>query len=733
MMRGGINRRTLLIGGGAGVGLIAAWALWPRTFRPNLRAGDGEAILGGFLKIGSDGRVIVAVPQTELGQGVYTALPQILADELGADWNSVGVEPAPINPLYANRLLAGDASDGMLAGVTHWWRARHGDAAQMVTGGSTSVRAFEEPLREAGAAARALLAKAAARRWSVDWEQVDVRGGFALHGRQRLAIGALAEAAVEENLPATLPRRGGTQHRLTGRDVPRLDTPSKLDGSARFGADIRLPNMAYASVRAGPPGGRLQRIDRAAAKGMPGLIDIVERPHWVAAIAESWWAADRAVAALKPAFASGPLASDATVSATLDAGMKDMDAKIVAERGDVESIFAASAPLRLNYTAGPSANAPLETLCATARMTGDQLEVWAGTQAPELARRAAARGAGIGVGQVTLHRTPAGGGYGRKLEVTAIEQVAALAAKVKRPVQLIWSRIEEGMQDSLRPPIKAELAASMTPDGTISGWQAKIAVAPAWAETMARIAGDDAPGETADEQAVAGAFPPYGIPHVAILHRAVATGTRSGIPRGGADGYTAFFTESMIDELARKAGAEPLSFRMAMLGGMPRLAQCLNSAASLAGWDGGGQGSSMGLACHSAFGSHIALIVEAEVGADQRVRVSRAVAAVDCGRIVNPDIVRQQIEGGIMHGIAAATAAPVRIVNGLADMPGFAELGLPAGPPPEISVELIPSQDVPGGVTDLGVAPAAPAIANAIFAATGQRLRSLPLIPGTGA
>jgi isoquinoline 1-oxidoreductase beta subunit len=249
----GISRRTLLISGGAGAGLLVAWALWPRSFEHNLRTDEGEQAFNAFLKIGIDGRVMVAVPQAELGQGSWTALAQILADELGADWRTVGIEPAPIGPLYANRILAEGEDDGSFAGSARRWRAARFEAgeAAMLTAGSTSVRAFERPLRDAGAGARALLMKAAAGKWGVEWETLDTAAGFVVDGERRLAFAELAEAAAAEEPPDYLPIRAGIDNRLAGQALPRLDLPSKVDGSAPFAGDIRLPDMVYASVRAG--------------------------------------------------------------------------------------------------------------------------------------------------------------------------------------------------------------------------------------------------------------------------------------------------------------------------------------------------------------------------------------------------------------------------------------------------------------------------------------------------
>ena len=730
----GISRRTLLVGGGAGAGLILAWALWPRSYEPNLRAGEGEHVFNAFLKIGSDGRVLVAVPQAELGQGSWTALAQIIADELGADWRTVGVEPAPLGPLYANRLLAEGEDDGTFLGGVRRWRAQRfeGGETGMLTAGSSSVRAFERPLREAGAGARALLMKAAGRRWGIEWETLDTAAGFVLDGRRRLGFAELVEAAAGEELPEHLPIRAGIDNRLAGQPLPRLDLPAKVDGSAPFAGDIRLPDMVYASVRAGPTeDSRLERWRKAKGLAVPGVFGALDAPGWVACVATNWWAANRGVEALEPVWEvpHPPVSSESIDSALVGALERD-EGRRAYSRGDLADAFEGGHVLRGHYSAGPAANAPLETLTATARLGGDRLEIWAPTQAPGLAQAAAARVAGLGEAQVTLYPTMIGGGYGRKLETRAIEQAAMLAMRVKRPVQLSWSRLEETVQDGFRAPARAQLLARLDTGGIVLGWQARIAAPDTGAQLEARLRGGGT-AMAAIGDPVAGAVPPYAIPAVAVDYLPAETGIRVGGWRSGAHGYTAFFTESFMDELARLSSVEPLSFRMQMLGDNPRLARCLTTAATLGGWDGGVPGSAMGIACHSAFGSHIAALVEVEVTADQKARVLRAVCAVDCGRIVNPNLVRQQIEGGLIFGIAAATGDPIGFERGRPDARGFAHFGFPAlAGSPEVTVELLDSEEEPGGVTELGVPVAAPAVANALHALTGRRLRSLPLVVG---
>jgi isoquinoline 1-oxidoreductase beta subunit len=723
------------VGGGAGVGLALGWALWPRTYRPNLRAAEGESLFNAYLKIARDGRVVVAVPQVEVGQGVYTALPQILADELGADWRTVSVEPAPISPLYANHLLAEEASDDSALpswlGVDHWTARQYSTRnALMLTAGSSSVRAFETQLREAGAGARALLSKAAARRWDAHWEELDTRAGFVWNGRDRLPFGELAEAAAQEELPEHLPVRGGLENRLVGQSLSRLDVPTKIDGSARFAGDVRLPDMVYVAVRSAPRGSRRVSVNRDDARVVPGMLGIIDNPDWIGIAATNWWSAARALDALHPEYdLPDDLPSTTSIAAALNSALDSDDSERSVEVGDPDGPFPGASPITAVYSVGAAPSASIEPLTATARLTGDRLEIWAPTQAPGLARAAAARAAGIAEAQVTIYPMLVGGGYGRKLETEAIEQAAIAAVRLDRPVQLTWPRIQEIQRDTVRPPAAARMAAWVQ-QGTILGWQARIA-APAAAAQTARRLRTAASFFRADGGPIAGAAPPYGIANVAVEHVPIELALDLGIWRSGAHSYSAFFTECFLDEVARAARQEPLSFRMRMLGDNPRLARVLATATAIGGWDGGAPGSGMGIAAHAAYGSYAATLVEIELTGDQQLRVLRAVCAVDCGRIINPELVKQQIEGGLIHGISAAVGAPLDIAAGTPQARTIGDYRLPLlSDAPEVSVEIIESEDASGGVTELAVPTAAPAVANALFSLTGERLRSLPLVRG---
>ena len=674
-----ITRRNLLVGGGVGVGLIIAFSVWPRRVGSALTAGRGEQIFGDYLKIAPDGRVTVAIPQAETGQGAWTGLAQIAADELGAAWEQVAVEPAPAAAVYANSLLG-----------------------RRVTAGATSVRAFEQPLREAGAMARDLLVRVAAARWDVDPGQCDSADGFVIHGPQRLGFGELAEEAAGLEPGKPVLRRTGSG-RLAGQSLARLDLPAKSDGSLRFAGDVRLPNMLFASVRIAPIGGRLQHFSRRTA----GQDQLVVGDGWLAALGETWWAAERALIAARARFTGDADAHGATVDAALLAALDGGERRLLFTRGDYAETVDDMRALAATYRIAPAEHLSLEPLCATAHFAGGRLEVWAPVQAYDEALAAAASAAGLATGAVILYPMAVGDGSGRAMATDAISIAVELARRANRPVQLTVPAKVSRNHDRMRSPMAARLTALPSPDGGILAWSACFVTAP--------------------DVALPGAAAPYAIPAMRIESVAADLPIATGYMRGGSEALTAFATESFIDEMARRLGAEPFSFRMGLLGGNVRLAQVLSAVAALGRWDGGAPGSRMGLACASAFGSHIALLAEAGIGADQRIAVDRLVAVVDCGRAINPGLVRQQVEGSLLQALALATGDAPEIVAGMAvarriGIAGFTQV-------PTIEVEILPSRAASGGVSGLGHVVLAAALANALAAGTGRRLRDLPFDP----
>jgi isoquinoline 1-oxidoreductase subunit beta len=745
----GITRRKLLVGGGAGVGLLVAWGLWPRRYAPNMRAADGEHLFGPWLKIAEDGKVIVAIPQSESGQGVYTALAQIVAGELGADWRSVAVQPVSASPIFANTLLARawataflpenialDVDFGPVANSLNEIARRD---MFVVTGGSSSIRQFERPCREAGAAARTLLCQAAAARWGIAWEQCRTDRGFVIAGQRRLSFAELVVEASALDMPSPIPLNPSARNRLSGRDAPRLDLSAKVDGSASFAGDVRLPDMLFASVRAGPAGNtRLLSLDEKAALNMRGVLQVVKTDNWVAAVASNWWAANNALDAMAPVFRTkGRMADSTEIVQSLSNAIAKGPGFRATKFGDVDAAMAQEAGARIfkaDYTVGAAVHAPIETRSATADFRDGRLQLWLATQAPAVARLAAAEAIGISVDDVVHHPVIAGGSFDRNFDNSIAAQVAVIAKAVGRPVQLTWSRPEDFIRDHVRSPALGRLSAAMNAEGAVTGLTVRVAAASTMRELACRMDGQqaDKARKSASGQydvlALEGAQIPYAIPNITIDHFPVSMPMPTGPWRGLANSYNCFFVEGFIDELAHKAGVEPLSFRMQMLIGQTRLARCLTGVATMAGWDGGMSGSGRGIACHSMRGSHIAVIVTAR-NSETGVRVDRVHAMADCGRLINPDLVRQQIEGGIVFGLAQALGAATDFESGLPTARRLRDIDLPKlADVPEITVELARSDEAPGGVSELGVPAVAPAIANALFSAAGIRPRELPLL-----
>lgn len=696
-----LDRRSVLIGGGAGIGLIVAFALWPRHAASELAVERGEQAFGNFIKIARDGRITVAVPQAETGQGIWTALAQIVADELGAAWETIAVEPAPLARAYANPLAKEEG-----------WPAH-----SRITAESTSVRAFEPVLRHAAAVARTMLVGAAADRWDIDPAECETADGFVMNRGRTFTFGELAEEAADRSPPNNPLLRQSTKGRLIGQPLPRLDGPAKADGSWRFAADVRLPDLLFASIRLAPPGGRLRSFSRDAIADVPGIRHVTARDGWLAVAAETWWAADRAVKAADPKFSG--VRTDPDMRRSFEEALASGDPQSWFSRGDYDRTVRGSRPLAATYYAAPSLHLGLEPLSATARLNGSILEVWAATQAPSFLAR----------GDAVIYPMAPGEPAGRAIEADLVPIAAELARALRRPVQVSLSQSSNQNHDRVAPGALARMTALPGAGGITAAWAMRVATADGFGSALARLEGK---GE-ADKLAATsldGSVPPYAIPNVKIDAVRAALPFSAGYMRGSPNREFAFFTESFIDELARAAGMEPLAFRMSMLGENGRLARCLQSAARLAQWDGGGPGSVMGIAGVSAFGSHIGLVASASIGSDQRVKADRLVAAVDCGRTVNSGLVAQQIEAGLVWALAQATVSSPEWIAGMPRARGFDELGLPRlADAPQIIVEIIPSNEPPGGVSGLGTTVLAPAVANAIHASSGKRMRSLPFDP----
>jgi isoquinoline 1-oxidoreductase beta subunit len=700
-----VTRRNLLIGGGAGAGLIVAFLAWPKREASPLRPDAKEPVFGSFLKIATDGSVTVAMPQVETGQGIWTGLAQIAADELGAAWENMAVEPAPRGSAYLNGLIG-----------------RELDMAIRITAGSTSIRAFEKPLREAAAAARTLLCEAAAERWGVRSAECDTDGGFVVHEGKRVGFGDVADDAAKLRPPDNPALRSIEGRKLAGAALPRLDLPAKSDGSFRFAADVRLPRMIFGSVRMAPPGGRLVGFSRDNAMRQPGVIELMVREQWLGAVGQTWWAADSALSRAAPRF-SGKDSGD--IAALIADQMENGKVERLFERGDYREATKGSTPLAATYYSAPTPHRSLEAPAAVARFADNRLEVWAATQIPDLARAFAAKAAGLPESDVELYPMPIGDGSGSGFDLEVVRIAVEMAKQSRRPVSLAFAPSTAQNHDAVRSPMLMRMTALPAGNGGIAAWSARLVGASGLEASIARASAREPSGLR-----VSNPTPAYNFPHIRIDGVSAELPIRLGYMRGGEEAILTFATESFVDELARALHAEPLAFRIGMLSGAPRLAKAIMAAATIGGWDGGAPGSNMGLACASLYGSHIGLLAEATIGADQSIRVARLVAAVDAGQIVNAGLARQQIEGGLLAALASAAVPAPEFVAGMpraSPMRGQAFERL--RDVPKIEVELIPSDHPAGGVSGLGMAVLAPAVANAIAAGTGRRLRNLPFDP----
>jgi isoquinoline 1-oxidoreductase beta subunit len=673
----------------------------------------------------------------------------------------VGVEPAPVSPVYGDPVLAARWAPlwqprflPPLADTPDDWLAKlHAEREPlMITAEGTGLSAFESPLRAAAAGLRAMLTQAAAARWGVAWEICDTSGHFVVSGKQKLAFAALIEDAMRyapldppalraepaKEPPGAFPE--GARPRF-----PRLDLPAKADGSFVFAGDVRLPGMVHAAIVHGPQGDtELSSFDRSAASGVRGVVGVVHTKRWLAAAADTWHAAHKAVLAMEPRFrAVGRIADTSAIEGRFDAALRKGTAYRVLANGDPDALLVKPS-LTARYDIEPALHAPLETATATARLSAGKLELWIATQAPELARRVAARAAGVPRRSVVIYPMHAGGSFDARLDARIAGEVAAIAKALARPVQLTWSRWEESLAGFPRTPVSALLSAAIGPDKRLLlGWRTRMALPATAIEAGARLLDDQSATEalaTAKGQpdllACEGAMPLYAIPERAVEHVPVAMPLPTGRYRGNAHGYGAFFTECFVDECAHFGGAEPLSYRIGMLAGQPRLAACLEGAARLATWGGGADASGQGIACHrmdlaapeGQRSGFIAVVATARQDAGA-VRVDKLSAYLDIGRIVNMDIARQQVEGGMIFALAQAIGGSTAYAAGLPLSGRLSQLGLPLlADCPKVDIAFADSNEQPFDPGELAITAVAPAIANALFSATGLRFRRLPLL-----
>lgn len=754
----GISRRAVLITGAVGAGLVVGWSLLPTEYDNPVRAAPDDALFNTYLRLTPSGSITISIPVLDFGLGESTLLAQIIAQEMGADWRTIAVEPATPSAVYANMTLLRRWAPiitpqdfGAALADSDFLLRRYADQTPfMITGQAATLANYLEPCRNAGAGARVMLAQAAAARWGIDWEQCTVANNFVAFEDKRLSFAELASEAVGQPLPDILPLNadgpgepdyqttfGQREANSKRTDYPRLDLPAKVDGSANFAADIRLPEMLYAASRQGPLGNsKLKSFDTEDAREITAVTDVIEQENFVAVLATNWWAANQGLAAGRAEFISaGPLADTQEMQQSLDTALSEGKGYRLTARGEVGDFAAADTVVTGTYRAAPALHCTVETQCATARFASGRAEIWYAAQAPAQTRSAVADALGIAQSQVTIYPMPSGGGYGKALDHRPAVQAALLARQSECPVQLTWSRGEEQVQTLPRPPALIQLAAKTKADGSIDAMHHKIAAPAAGRQTMDRALGNEAmaaamanTAQSYDRHMIAGALAPYAIPNISIDHHPVDLPLPGGMMRGDSEALNCFARECFMDELARKAGREPLSYRIQMLGKAPSLVACLSQAATMTGWDGGSENSGQGLACHEMQGAMIAVIASAQRGAGG-VRVTRLSAAVDVGHVINPDIALQQIEYGICEGLAHALGGSSDYDGGVATSRHLQDYSLPLlNETPKIEIYIMRSKRPTLDADTIGIPAIAPAIANALFSATGFRFRQLPLI-----
>jgi len=666
-----------------------------------------------FLRIGSDDTVTVVLAHSEMGQGIWTSLPMLIAEELDADWSTVRVEHAPAAPVYA-----------------------HTAFGAQLTGGSTTTWSEFDRYRQVGATARLLLVQAAAQRLGVSPDACRTEQGAVIAGDKRLRFGELADDAAKLPMPATVALKDPADWRVIGRPTRRLDTPEKIDGRAVFGLDVRFDGLLTAVVARSPVfGGKVKSFDDSATKAVPGVRKVVQVPTGVAVVADHFWAAQQGREALKVDW-------DLGVGATLDSAailadlrrLAGTDGKLAASAGDAPGTLAKSKQLvTAEYAVPYLAHAPMEPLNCTVRIGPDSCEIWTGTQAQTFEQMTAAAITGLKPEQVQIHTTFLGGGFGRRAVPSSdwVNEAVHVAKAAAAPVKTVWTREDDVRGGYYRPAFLHRVRVALGDDGLPAAWDHAMV-------GQSIMTGTPFEGSFAktgvDPSSVEGvADSPY-LKAIAN-HRVQLHDYRAPVPvlwwRSVGHSHTAFVMESMIDELARASGVDPVAYRRRLLADQPRHLGVLNLAAEKAGWGSPlPAGRARGVAVHESFGSYVAQVAEVSL-ANGRIRVHRVVCAIDCGIAVNPATIEAQMESGIAFGLGAALESAITFADGRVQQSNFDDyrvLRLPAMP--QVEVHIVPSRERPGGVGEPGTPPIAPAVANAVAALTGQRLRELPLRPG---
>jgi isoquinoline 1-oxidoreductase beta subunit len=716
-----ISRRSFLQStSAAAAGLVLGFHLPGNPMRrAEAFAGTGAAAeaketkLNTWLRIATDGVITIYVARSEMGQGIFTAMPMLIAEELEADWSKVRVEPAPSDTEF-----------------------NYTGRPMEVTGGSASIRSNWEILQRIGATARHLLIAAAAQQWGVKPEDCHAEQGVVVHAAsgRKAGFGALATAAAA--LPASaLPKepklKAPSEYKLIGKPTKRLDTPAKVSGKPLFGIDVTVPDMRHAAVRHSPVfGGECANFEELAKK-VPQGASLVKVPGAIIAVADGWWKAKSIVEGLEAKWTKGVTEglSSAAIEKKLRAAAKAKKLPVAATKGEPDKVLAkARTKLEAEYTTPFLAHTPMEPLNCTAHVKPDGIELWVGTQSHTLTKLVVSQYTQVPQDKIVVHTTYLGGGFGRRAESDMVLQAIEASKAVGKPVKLIWSRQEDIQHDFYRPASLVRLRAGLDADGRPVAFTAAIA-SPSILQRWTLFGGVGKSG--IDFTTVEGLSDiKYDCPHQHIEAAIADLGVPVGFWRSVGSSHNAFFLESFIDEMAHAAKQDPYRFRRSLLEkSHPRFVKVLDTVARMANWEAPPPaGRHRGIAIAESFGSIVAEVAEVSVSADGQPVVHKVYVAVDCGRYVNPDTIVAQMEGGVVYGLSAALRGQITLKDGRVEQSNFHDYTMLApSEMPEIAVEIVESGAEPGGVGEPGTPPIAPAVTNALFAATGKRLRSLPI------
>jgi isoquinoline 1-oxidoreductase beta subunit len=672
-------------------------------------AAAGPERLAGWVRIAADETVTIVAPQSEMGQGVATSIPMLVAEELDCDWAHVRHESFPtVDKAYVNPAF------GMMG-----------------TGGSATIRGFFMPARTLGAQARAMLIAAAAQQWGVPPTELRTKAGVVHHDASARSVtyGKLAALAATMPVPEKVTLKSAGDFTLIGKPVKRLDIHDKVTGRAVFGIDIKVPGMLFAAIRQSPVfGGTVAHVDSAQVAHMPGVHKVVDLKNAVAVVADRYWRAKKAVDALKITWndGAGATVDDASIATALTAGFGET-AEVAKQTGDADKALSGVAKtISAEYRVPYLAHAPMEPLNCTAHVTATSCEIWAPTQSPTIVQLTAAGITKMPANKIVVHQTFLGGGFGRKFAADFVAQAVMVSQAAGAPVKLIWTREEDVQHDLYRPVSATRITAGLDAAGNLVAWKQRV-VSPSIRAASPLLG----PPKGADPSSVEGsADKSYAIPNFTVDYVMKNFSVPVWFWRSVGNSQNGFFFESMLDEVAHAAGKDPLEFRRSLLPGQARMLALLDKAAALGKWGTPlPAGHGRGLALHQAFGSIVAEVAEVSVSKDNALRIHRVACAIDCGTVVNPDTVVAQVQSAVNYGLTAALFGEISIQKGRVAQNNFYDYRiLKLAEAPHIEVAIVDSSESPTGVGEPGLPPIAPAVANAIFAATGKRIRTLPLV-----